>query len=179
MLLAVSVGIILLLASYCIYYAFQRREKLTCMAGMMIAMTIGMMTSISLGVVLGLFLNHDLTYSSIIAVVVGILAGYLSGKPVSLMAAMDGMMAGIMGGMMGAMLGVMLLPYSSNTMVLFVDILFVVMMFVLLKLIDEESGEAKKEEQNAKKPLVANPMFMFAMLALMGMIAFGKNALLK
>ncbi len=177
MLLAVSIGIILLLASYCIYYTYQRREKLTCMAGMMIAMTIGMMTSSGLGVVLGLFFNHDLTYSTIIAVIVGMAAGYFAGKPVSLMAAMDGMMAGIMGGMMGAMLGVMLTPYSANTMVLFVDILFVVMMFVLLKLIDEESGEVKKDEQTMKKPLVANPMFMFALLALMGMLVFGKNLL--
>lgn len=179
MLLYVSVVIVLLLASYCVYYSYQRREKLTCMAGMMIAMTTGMMTSISLGVVLGLYLNHDLTYSTILSVFVGMVAGYLTGKPVSLMAAMDGLMAGIMGGMMGAMLGVMLLPSNSNIMVLFVDILFVVVMLLLLKLIDEESGDTKTKEKPMKKSLIANPIFMVALFALMGMLVFGKTAFLK
>lgn len=181
MLLQVSMAVIVLLSSYAVYYTYQKREKLTCMVGMMIAMTIGMMTSIGTGVVLGILLQHDLTKSTIISVLLGMVVGYLAGKPISLMAAMDGMMAGIMGGMMGAMLGVMIFCKSPELMVLFVDFLFIVMMFMLLKMIDEESGATKKKEtsQPMKKPLIANPLFLIVLFALIAMLVFGKSALSK
>lgn len=44
MLLYISIVLILLLASYSVYYSYQRRQKLTCIVGMMVAMTTGMMT---------------------------------------------------------------------------------------------------------------------------------------
>lgn len=174
MLLIASIVLVVLLTSYCIYYTYRQREQLTCMAGMMIAMTTGMMSSITLGTVLGILLNRDLTLSIIIAVIIGMISGYAAGKPITLMAAMDGLMAGVMGGMMGGMLGVMLLPHSSNFMVVFVDCIFVVIMFILLRLIDEESGAAKKETEQSRKPLIANPLFLIIVLALMGFMAWGK-----
>lgn len=174
MLLKSSIALVVLLTSYCIYYTYQRREQLTCMAGMMIAMTTGMMSSITLGAILGVLFNHDLTFSTIIAVISGMVAGYLTGRPITLMAALDGLMAGVMGGMMGAMLGVMLLPNSSNLMILFVDFIFAIIMFLLIQLIDEESGGVKKETQPARKPLIANPIFLVAVLALIGVMSWGK-----
>lgn len=174
MLPTASIALVVLLTSYCIYYTYKRREQLTCMAGMMIAMTTGMMSSVTLGTILGVLLNHDLTFSTIMAVIVGMVAGYLTGKPITLMAAMDGLMSGVMGGMMGAMLGVMLLPNSSNLMILFVDFIFVIIMFLLLKLIDEESAAVKKENEPTRKPLITNPIFLVAVLAFMVVMAWDK-----
>jgi plastocyanin len=149
MLPILSVIVIVLFTAYSVFYTYKQREKLTSMAGMMIAMTIGMMTSLALGVVLGIMLNHDLTLTTILAILIGMLAGYLAGKPVSLMAALDGMMAGIMGGMMGAMLGVMLVV--SDTMVIFIDVLFIFVMSVLIQLIDQESGKTKEDHKAVSK----------------------------
>lgn len=84
MMSALSLILIVLFTVYSIYYTYKRREKLTCMAGMMISMTIGMMSSIGLGVILGVILKHDLTLSTFIAILFGMVAGYASGKPISL-----------------------------------------------------------------------------------------------
>lgn len=163
----VNVLLILVVTAYFVFYIYQRREKLTSMAGM-IAMTIGMMVSITLGVLLGVYFNQDLTKSTILAVVAGMIAGYSAGRPISLMAAMDGMLAGIMGGMMGAMLGVMLV--FPTTMVWFVNIIFVAVMFVLLQLIYEETGTAKKEENETKRTFFGSVGMMVGLIALTGVV---------
>ncbi|MCI1113600.1 hypothetical protein MOQ26_21520, partial [Stenotrophomonas maltophilia] len=94
----------------------------------------------------------------------------------SLMAAMDGMLAGIMGGMMGAMLGVMLV--IPTTMVWFINIVFFAVMFVLLQLIEEESGSARKETNETKKSFFSGTGMVVAMIALVGMIFVLKTELL-
>ncbi len=167
-MILVNVLLILIAAAYFVFYVYQRREKLTSMAGMMIAMTIGMMVSITLGVLLGVYFHHDLTKSTIFAVVAGMIAGYSAGRPISLMAAMDGMLAGIMGGMMGAMLGAMLV--FPATMVWFVDIIFAAVMFVLLQLIYEETGSAKKEDNESKRILFGSVGMMVGLIALAGVV---------
>jgi hypothetical protein len=144
----VNVLLILAVTAYYLFEIYQRREKLTRMAGMMIAMTIGMMVGVTLGVLFGAYFYHDLTKSTILAVAAGMIAGYSAGRPTSLMAAMDGMLAGIMGGMMGAMLGVMLV--IPTTMVWFINIVFLAVMVVLLKLIHEEAGTAKRQRTKRK-----------------------------
>jgi hypothetical protein len=161
---SVNVLLILVVTVYFIFVIYQRRKKLTLMAGMMIAMTIGMMVSITLGVLIGVFFNHDLTKSTILAVVVGMIAGYSAGRPISLMAAMDGMLAGIMGGMMGAMLGVMLV--IPTTMIWFINIIFVAVMVVLRQLIGEETGTAKKEENEVKRPFFGIVGMMVGLITL-------------
>lgn len=184
MIINVSIVCVILASIYSIFYTYQRHKQLTCMAGMMIAMTVGMMTSITLGALLGLLFDHNLTYASMAAIIIGMIAGYLTGKPISLMAAMDGMMAGIMGGMMGAMLGVMLIPETADGMILFVDIIFVVIMYTLLKLIDEETGAKKKVEQEviksktiSSKLLIGTSMiFLLGVFLLLGKSVFFKDA---
>lgn len=160
--------ILVIISAYVIFDVYQRRNKLTCMAGMMIAMTVGMMVSISLGVLLGITFNHDLTKSTIVAVVAGMIAGYAAGKPISLMAALDGMLAGIMGGMMGAMLGVMLV--IPTTMIWFINIIFGAVMFVLIQLIEEESGSPKKEVNDTKKPFFGSVGMIVGIIAITGMV---------
>ncbi len=173
MILNLSIILIVLFTAYSTYYTYKRREKLTCMAGMMISMTIGMMSSIGLGVILGVILKHDLTVSTMIAILFGMLAGYASGKPISLMAAMDGMLAGIMGGMMGAMLGVMLT--TSETMVLFVDIIFIFIMSVLNQLIDEEAGKAKVDNRLLSKPFTGSVIALIGGLVIVAILLFAQN----
>lgn len=165
-----SMIIVLLFTAYSVTYTYKRKEKLTCMAGMMIAMTAGMMSSLALGVILGVVMNRDLTLSTMIAILFGMGIGYLTGKPVSLMAALDGMMAGIMGGMMGAMLGVMLIV--SDIMLLFIDIIFVFVMGILIQLIDEETGKIKKTNEEVNKPVLGNALTLVIGFILVGVLLF-------
>lgn len=145
------------------------------MAGMMIAMTNSMMVSISLGAILGTFIqDKDLTIPTITSVFIGIVVGYLTGRPVSLMASIDGLTAGIMGGMMGSMLGVMLQPKSIDIMIYFIDVVFVLVMVLLIRLIDDEIKTNKQETYN-KKPLIANPIILIALLSFMGVLVFEKG----
>jgi hypothetical protein len=157
---------VLIVTAYLVYQIYQRREKLTDMAGMMIAMTIGMMVSLTLGILFGVSFHHDLTNSTILAVVAGMTAGYAAGRPISLLAVLDGMLAGIMGGMMGAMLGVMLV--FPTLMIWFVNIIFVAVMVVLLRLIAEETGDAHKEGIQAKRPFFGRIGMMVGLIALTG-----------
>ncbi len=174
MISALSILLVVLFTAYSTYYTYKRREKLTWMAGMMISMTIGMMSSIGLGVILDVVLKHDLTVSTIIAILFGMIAGYASGKPISLMAAMNGMLAGIMGGMMGAMLGV-ILTATSETMVLFVDIIFIFVMSVLNQLIDEETGKAKADNRLLSKPFVGSVVALIGGIVVVGILLFAQN----
>jgi hypothetical protein len=170
MLPILSIIIVLSFTVFSVFYTYKRKEKLTCMAAMMIAMTAGMMSSLALGVMLGVILNHDLTTSTIIAILVGMAVGYIIGKPVSLMAALDGMMAGIMGGMMGAMLGVMLVV--SDIMVLFIDIIFIFVMCILIQLIDEETGKSKTTNEGVNKPFFGNALTLVLGVVLVGVLLF-------
>lgn len=174
MISVLSILLVVLFTAYSTYYTYKRREKLTCMAGMMISMTIGMMSSIGLGVILGVVLKHDLTVSTMIAALFGMVAGYAAGKPISLMAAMDGMLAGIMGGMMGAMLGVMLTA-TSETMVLFVDIIFIFIMSVLIQLIDEEAGKARTDNRFLSKPFAGSVIALIGGLVIVALLLFAQN----
>ncbi|UPM56139.1 cupredoxin domain-containing protein [Gottfriedia acidiceleris] len=177
MLIPASITLIALLSSYVIYYTYRNKQKITCMTGMMISMTNSMMTSIALGTILGTFAHtKDLTIPTIASITIGIIIGYLNGRPVSLMASLDGVTAAIMGGMMGSMLGVMLQPKSIDFMVYFIDILFVFVFVILIRLISEETSH-KKQETSVKKPLIANPIVLVVLLVFMGVFVFGKGTL--
>lgn len=177
MLLMVSIALIVLLSSYVIYYTFRNKQRLTCMAGMMISMTNAMMASIALGTILGtLIQNKDLTMPTIASVLIGMIVGYINGKSISSMASLDGLTAGVMGGMMGSMLGVMLQPKSIELMIYFVVVVFVLVFVLLIRLIDEET-KTSKQETSYKKPLVANPIILVVLLVFMGVLVFGKGTL--
>ncbi|WP_233532298.1 cupredoxin domain-containing protein [Paenibacillus alkalitolerans] len=76
------------------------------------------------------------------------------------MAAMDGLLAGIMGGMMGAMLGVMVIYQSPALIILFADVIFAVVMYLLIKLIHEEARvEPKKKAASSQKEGVPSTRF--------------------
>lgn len=145
------------------------------MAGMMISMTNSMMSSVAIGSILGILIqDKDLSMPTIISVTLGMIVGFMTGRPVSLMAAIDGLTAGIMGGMMGSMLGVMLQPKSTDVMIYFIDIVFVAVIVLLIRLIDEET-KTNKQDISIKKPLVANPFFLVIILMCMGVLVFGKG----
>lgn len=148
------------------------------MAGMMISMTNSMMASVSIGTIIGTYIqSKDLTIPIIASVSIGMIIGYLTGKPVSLMASIDGLTAGVMGGMMGSMLGVMLQPKSVDLMIYFIDVIFVLIMLLLLRLIEEESRQDKQGNPLFRKPLIANPIFLIAAVVLLGTLVFGKGLL--
>ncbi|WP_337035117.1 cupredoxin domain-containing protein [Paenibacillus illinoisensis] len=168
MLLAIlSMVMVVLFSAYMVLKTYKRKEKLTGMAGMMVAMTVGMMSSLALGVQLGIVFQHDLTIPSIIAILFGLGAGYFTGKPVSLLASLDGMLAGIMGGMMGAMLGVMIGP--SYIVVLFVDILFIFILSVALQLADQEAENSQKTNKSG----IGMPFIGGILTVAFGIVAVG------
>lgn len=180
MLLSVSITLIILLTSYVVYLAFQKKKRLTCMVGMMISMTNSMMASIAIGTILGtLIQNKDLTIPTIVSVLIGMIVGYLTGIPVSLMAALDGLTAGVMGGMMGSMLGVMLQPKFTEIMIYFVDVVFVLVIWLLIRLINQESTTKQEQEASVRNPFIANPIFLIVLLVLMGAFVFGKGTFLS
>ncbi|WJH30770.1 cupredoxin domain-containing protein [Paenibacillus sp. CC-CFT742] len=146
LLTLVSILMIVALSGYIVINTYKRKERVTGMPGMMIAMSIGMMSSLALGFQLGIVFDHDLAVPSIIAILFGLGTGYFTGKPVSVLASLDGMLAGIMGGMMGAMLGSML--GFTYIMVLFVDIVFLLIFCVLLQLTSPDSVETNKTKSS-------------------------------
>jgi Cupredoxin-like domain len=169
----ISIGLVLILTVSTFLYVMQNKEKLSAMAGMMVAMTIGMMSSTTLGLLVGILLKHDLTTSTMVAVSFGLVAGFIAGIPISLMAAMDGMMAGIMGGMMGPMLGVML--SEPMKMVWFIDIVYLLMMVTLFVFIRSEVGGNQVSEEVSKmsKPILGSRIVIVGVLLLLGVFVVG------
>lgn len=168
MLLAIlSIVMVVLFTAFIVLKTYKRKEKLTGMPGMMIAMTIGMMSSLVLGVQLGIVFPRDLTVPSIAAILFGLGAGYFTGKPISILAALDGMLAGIMGGMMGAMLGVMIGP--SYIMMIFVDILFIFVLSVALQLSNQETDTSGKTNKSG----IGMPFIGGILTVVFGIIAVG------
>ncbi|MFB8376087.1 cupredoxin domain-containing protein [Paenibacillus taichungensis] len=168
MLLAIlSIVMVVLFTAFIVLKTYKRKEKLTGMPGMMIAMTIGMMSSLVLGVQLGIVFPRDLTVPSIAAILFGLGAGYFTGKPISILAALDGLLAGIMGGMMGAMLGVMIGP--SYIMMIFVDILFIFILSVALQLSNQETDTSDKTNKSG----IGIPFIGGILTVAFGIIAVG------
>lgn len=150
------------LTGYTIILTHRYKQKLTCMAAMMIAMTAGMMSSLLLGTVLGTLYEGRLFVPTVLSMLVGMVVGFCTGKPISLMAALDGLLAGIMGGMMGAMLGVMITNEAPEKMTMVMNAIFIVVMLLIIRLIKEETGVIGKKDQpqhqkenfNLSKPLL-------------------------
>ena len=144
-----SIVLTVLLSSYVIKIANSKKEKLSCTTGKMISMTNSMMTSLTIGTICGILLRDtDLTIPTIISMTIGIITGYLTGKPLSLMAVLEGLTAGIMGGMMGAMLGIMLQETYLNLLIYFIDVVFVLVTILLIKVIDQETSKFNKDEKS-------------------------------
>lgn len=137
-----SIGLTVLFSTYVIFVSNKKKRKLSCTVGKMASMTNSMMASVTIGTVLGImFRTTDLSIPTIISIFVGITIGFLTGKPISQMAALEGITAGIMGGMMGAMLGVMLQKTYMDLMIYFLDVIYVLVMILLLKVIDREASK--------------------------------------
>jgi hypothetical protein len=140
MLISVSITIIFLITSIVVYCTFSNRTYISPMTGMIISMANAMMASMAFGTILGILVPHkDLTIPTMIAVSIGMIVGYVSGRPVSLIASLDGIIAGIMGGMMGTMLGIMLMPTFAQMMILFIDVIYILVTVLLLRVIAKES----------------------------------------
>jgi ribose/xylose/arabinose/galactoside ABC-type transport system permease subunit len=150
MLLTISITLIVLISIIVVYTTHMKRNQISTMAGTIISMTNSMMASIALGIILGINAKDmDLTSPIIVSVSIGMIAGYVTGRPISLLASLEGIMAGIMGGMMGAMLGVMLQPNSAQLMMAFLDVIYILVTALLLRVIDQEI-KTKKNDHSKK-----------------------------
>ena len=140
MILGGSLTLTILITGFVMYFTYIRRKQLSTMTGMVVCMANSMLAGIVLGTVLGMTdHNRDLTLPTILAVSFGIIAGYLTGRPLSLVVSLEGMTAGMMGGMMGAMLGVMTQPSTSQLMLFFLDVIYLFVCIVLIRVIEEET----------------------------------------
>lgn len=174
----ISFLLIVCMAGYTMVLTYRYKAKLTCMAGMMIAMTSGMMSSLVLGTVIGSMAEGKMLIPTIGAVIAGMAIGYFTGIPITPMAGLDGMMAGIMGGMMGAMLGVMVTIQNPEMMILFIDAVYVIVMLVLVKVIRQEAGVIQVSTKEIQKKSSSNPsrtiyMAIFGIILLFGINKFG------
>jgi ABC-type xylose transport system permease subunit len=150
MLFTISIMLIVLISIIVVYTTHMKRKQISPMAGMIISMTNSMMASIALGIILGIHAKDmDLTSPSIISISIGMIMGYITGRPISLMASLEGIIAGIMGGMMGAMLGVMLQPNSAPMMMTFIDVIYILVTALLIRVIDQEL-KTKKNDHSKK-----------------------------
>jgi len=61
-------------------------------------------------------------------------------------------------------------------MIYFIDVVFVLVIVLLIGMIDEET-KTQKQEASVRKPLIANPILLVAILAFMGVLVFGKGML--
>lgn len=132
----VHMAIILAVTAFCLIHLYRRREKMSCMAGMMLAMTTAMMASLPIGFLLGIQFPSHMEAVSLASSLLGMATGFLAGKFVSLMAAMDGMASGLMSGLMGAMLGVM--TANPAALIMLMDIAVIAIAATVILLIREE-----------------------------------------
>ncbi|GLO65088.1 cupredoxin domain-containing protein [Oceanobacillus kimchii] len=141
--LYVTLIVIFMLSTVIIWNTVLHRNKITVMAGMMIAMALGMSAGLTIGVIAGILLSGNLFYSTVLAMILGIIFGFLAGMPISLMAVLDGTLAGIMGGMMGAMLGVMIAPEFQDALIRIMFVIFIVTMLILFRMMHQEFIKTK------------------------------------
>jgi hypothetical protein len=151
MVIILSITLIALLTTYVIFVTYRNKSYFNSMVGMMISMTNSMMASVSLGTIFGIVLNDkDLSISTILSITIGVFIGLITGVPLSFIAILDGILAGVMGGMMGAMLGIMLQEAYSTLMISFIDLLFVIVIGILLRFINQEI-QLNKQENHLRK----------------------------
>ncbi|WP_373892942.1 plastocyanin/azurin family copper-binding protein [Virgibacillus natechei] len=134
---------IFMLSTVIIWKTILHRNKITVMAGMMIAMALGMSAGLTIGVIAGIILSGNLFYSTVLAMILGVIFGFLAGMPISLMAVLDGTLAGIMGGMMGAMLGEMIAPEFQDALIRIMFVLFIATILILFQMMHQEFIKTK------------------------------------
>jgi len=130
--------IILLCSILIIYKTMDYRQRITPMAGMMIAMTLGMSVGLTIGVILGILFSDNFFIATVFGMFTGMFVGFLAGIPISLIATLDGLLSGLMGGMMGAMLGEMIILEYHDAIVKIMFFLFLGTMTILVRMINQE-----------------------------------------
>lgn len=136
MLLMISILIVLGCTIFLIFKISFNNNKLTGMTGMIIVMSLGMMTSLVIGLISGIVYKNDLTSSTIVAILISLIVGYFLGKRLGLVVIIEGMASSLMGSMMGAMLGEMLPSGNSQIMLAFMDVLYIIVIYLIFLLIN-------------------------------------------
>ncbi|MFD1426167.1 hypothetical protein [Kroppenstedtia sanguinis] len=149
-----------LLTGYTLLLIHRHREDLTCMLAMMLAMGLAMMGSLLVGTLLGVLFN-EMFAPTVYAILTGMAVGYAAGRPVHLMASLDGMLAGIMGGMMGAMLGVMVRREAPIYMIGGMNLIYVWVLMVIIRLIH---GEVKGQKSHQSPPWLLRKPWTYSLL---------------
>jgi hypothetical protein len=158
-------GVYTLIVFWILGFTYFFRHRITCMAGMMIAMTLGMMIGLGFGTLIGMAYPEQLFQATAISVFIGAIVGFIAGLPISLMAVLDGLLSGLMGGMMGAMLGVMIPSESIDSVAKTMAVLSVGILFILFLMIQGEI-KFKDHDNKWKKLFFGKPQPLFLVICI-------------
>jgi MFS family permease len=153
-----------LIVLWILSFIFLFRKKISCMAGMMVAMTVGMVLGLAFGTIIAILHPDHFFEVTVISILFGALAGTIAGFPISIMAVLDGFLSGAMGGMMGAMLGVMVSGQAINNVMNVMIVLAGGVLFILFLMMQ---GELSFKEKDWKNFFFAKrlPLFLVILLA--------------
>ncbi|OIJ18896.1 hypothetical protein BKP45_15325 [Anaerobacillus alkalidiazotrophicus] len=129
-------------------FIFVFRNKISCMAGMMIAMIVGMVLGLSAGMFLAMFYPDHFFEITVVSILIGAITGTIAGFPISIMAVLDGFLSGAMGGMMGAMLGIMVSQETINQTLNVIVVISGGVLFILFLMIQSEINIKEKGWKN-------------------------------
>lgn len=141
-----SVGLILLVSGIVIFFLYRKQNKhIEISHAHIIVMALSTEISLTMGITLATLMD----YHFFVSVLFGLLIGYIIGKSISLFTVVDGMVAGLMGGIMGDMTP-MMVAINPIWLIIFMDTLFIILMFLILYLIFIMKKEDKDKHEIQK-----------------------------
>jgi hypothetical protein len=151
-----SLLLVLLISGYCILHFNRNKENFSKAIGTVTTLLTGFSTA-TVGFLLMQISNYNLTLTIIICFLVAIICGYLVGGPFQKVKGLNELLSGLIGASIGCTLG--FLTFISPTPFLIVDILFVLFIFFLLKLFDNQivTEQNKKRSKEVKNKVSLAP----------------------
>ncbi|MGJ9385794.1 hypothetical protein [Salipaludibacillus sp. CF4.18] len=174
MLSMITILLIVFYTSY--FYSKANKSNVNYMTGKCISMALSMLTGSIIGVVIGIMLRGELAYATILGILASFIVGYFIGKPFSKHAIAESLAAGMMGGMMGAMLGEMLRVTEIIPMLFFLNILYIISIYVIILWIKRENTVEELSSASYKKQMGLLLSVVFPSI-LIGLVAFYENDL--
>ncbi|BBH18676.1 hypothetical protein Back11_00210 [Paenibacillus baekrokdamisoli] len=140
--------VMVLIASYFNFYLFQRKGLLTRTAGMIAASVLAVLSSFEFGIIAAQTFDLDLIISVGMAILFAVIVGFPSGIGFGLKSGFNAVLAGSMGAILGTVVGSLF--YKSNIVVMLADIVFILLIFVVQKVVDWRLNEKNKKQISSK-----------------------------
>ena len=148
-----SLLLVFLITTYVVIVFFRRKESIKKSTVELIAMVLNFVASTFVGLLATQIFGKTFSTLLIIALLVAVCLGYVIGKSFEKLILMNIVLTGILGAMIGTTLGI--LTFTAIKGLLIIDILFIVLMFFVLKWLDSkiiEIDNIKKKNKNNVQP---------------------------